>query len=397
MNNSYDNIIIGSGITGLTIAKLLSAKNISYLILDKNITMGGKISTISLSEYNLDRGFQILLRDYPTLKLFPEINNIPYKKFKSGFAIKKKDKIFKVLNPLKNFQAIFFNNTFPGFTIKDKYLLIKLFMLSNRYENQNIKVLKFLKDFGFTESFINDFFISFFQGVFLDKKLNVPLRYFFFIFNLFATSQVCIPQYGINQIIQKIAEKLDYRKIKQNVKVEQIYSNYLTTNSGETFYFKKLLCTDPQIEGAIDQKINKGFFKNLEYNSTRCFYFKVKIKDIDDCLIYLFPESKNIANMSFNRLDNDQLILSASSLSINSDKDTIENEILSYFKNMDEINFLKDIKVVNALPSTKDLFNFRDKCFYEYSNQIYFAGDYLSEPSLNGSIQSGTNLVVSLY
>ena len=42
MKKIYDNIIIGCGITGLTIAKLLSIKNIDYLIIDKNSSPGGE-------------------------------------------------------------------------------------------------------------------------------------------------------------------------------------------------------------------------------------------------------------------------------------------------------------------------------------------------------------------
>jgi len=397
MNKVYDNIIIGSGITGLTIARQLLSKNIDYLILDQNSSLGGKISTISSDGYNLDNGFQILLKDYPKLNLFPEINQINYKTFKSGFAIKKEKKIFKVLNPIKNTTAFFYNNTFPGFTIKDKYLLIKLFILSNKYENLDIDVITFLKNFGFSKIFINDFFISFFQGVFLDKKLNVPIRYFLFIYKLFALSDVCIPKNGINEIMKEISKKLDLKKIKQKTKVNKISNNYLTTNNGETLYFKKLFCTDPSLENIIDTVINKSLFKNIKYNATKCFYFKVRIKNVVDTLIYLNPESKIITNMSFNKLKDNEFILSASTLLLDTNKDTIENEILSYFIDMEEISFIKQVEVLSALPSNQEFFNYKNKSFYQYTNDIYFAGDYLSEPSLNGSIQSGINVVRSLY
>ena len=73
MSKSYDNIIIGSGITGLTIAKLLNNGNEDYLIIDKKKSVGGKLSTENHLGYKLDCGFQILLEDYPNLKKLHKI------------------------------------------------------------------------------------------------------------------------------------------------------------------------------------------------------------------------------------------------------------------------------------------------------------------------------------
>ena len=118
MKSIYDNIIIGSGLTGLTIAKLLSSKKIDYIILDKNKDAGGRISTNNSTRYNLDEGFQILLEDYPNLGIFPEINNSSFKRFESGFITKKERSLYKVLNPLKNIKGLFFDNSFESsFTI----------------------------------------------------------------------------------------------------------------------------------------------------------------------------------------------------------------------------------------------------------------------------------------
>ena len=77
-------------------------------------------------------------------------------------------------------------------------------------------------------------------------------------------------------------------------------------------------------------------------------------------------------------------------------KNTIEKEILSYFSSMKNIRFLNSYKIPDALPSNPKFFNFQEKSFYKYNNNIYFAGDYLSSPCLDGAIQSGINLVESL-
>ena len=102
MSKSYDNIIIGSGITGLTIAKLLNNKNEDYLIIDKNNSVGGKLATENHLGYELDCGFQILLEDYPNLKIFPEIYNLEAKILSSGFIAIKQENLYKILNTFNN-------------------------------------------------------------------------------------------------------------------------------------------------------------------------------------------------------------------------------------------------------------------------------------------------------
>ena len=125
MNNI---IIIGSGITGLTIGSELQKRRIDFKIFDSRESIGGKIQTFRICKMNLDKGFQVLLRNYPSLKIFPEINDIEYMDFKSGFIINKNHTFFKLLNPLKNLSGIFYYNRFPGFSFKDKVLLLKLYL-----------------------------------------------------------------------------------------------------------------------------------------------------------------------------------------------------------------------------------------------------------------------------
>ena len=396
MSKSYDNIIIGSGITGLTIAKLLNNKNEDYLIIDKNNSVGGKLATENHLGYELDRGFQILLEDYPNLKIFPEIYNLEAKRLSSGFITIKQENLYKILNPFKNIKGLSPANTFPGFTLKDKYLLLKLILLNKKYKNKVMPVKDFLKNFGFSHTFIKNFFVSFFQGVFLSKDLNVPLKYFLFIFSLFSKSNVSIPINGIDQIAKNIASLLDSSKIIFNKEIINIGINSIKTKDGDSFNFKNLYCTNPKIEKLINKELNQEFFKDITYNGTQCFYFISDMVDINEDFIYLFPDSNNITNIYFKKVSQDELLVSVSSLSMEVSKNTIEKEILSYFSSMKNIRFLNSYKIPDALPSNPKFFNFQEKSFYKYNNNIYFAGDYLSSPCLDGAIQSGINLVESL-
>ena len=78
------NLIIGSGITGLTIGKVLTNKKIGFKILESQSEIGGRLQTSLISGHFVDVGFQVLLRKYPALKLFPEINELDFMDMKYG-------------------------------------------------------------------------------------------------------------------------------------------------------------------------------------------------------------------------------------------------------------------------------------------------------------------------
>jgi protoporphyrinogen oxidase len=385
------NLIIGSGITGLTIGKVLTNKKIGFKILESQSEIGGRLQTSLISGHFVDVGFQVLLRKYPALKLFPEINELDFMDMKSGFIIYKNGSFYKILNPLRNILGLIYYNKFPGFSLKDKLLLIKILTLSKPL-NKEIKTLEYLEEYGFSKTFINDFFISFFQGVFLDTKLNVPLDYFLFILRLFSHSKVSIPIGGISKITSVILDKIDKNKIILNTEVIKVLENKVLCSDGKEITFDKLICTSHMIEKTFIKKINKDIFKDIKYNGTLCFYYLIKINNIEDRIIYLFPKSNNISSLYFKKIKEGEYLLCISSLNKNCSYLDIENEIFSYFNKIDSIKLLKSFTVNNGLPIMENFYKYKNKSFMKYSDNIFFAGDFLSTPSLNGAIESGINV-----
>ena len=65
MNRDYQVIIIGAGLAGLACGLHLQKKNIPFIILESSDAPGGRIRTDKVDGFLLDRGFQILLTEYP--------------------------------------------------------------------------------------------------------------------------------------------------------------------------------------------------------------------------------------------------------------------------------------------------------------------------------------------
>ena len=393
MRKYIENIIIGAGISGLTIARLLEGKKIPYLIFDSRSNIGGKLETIKHGEYDLDVGFQIIIEDYPAFKIFPEIKNIKIKRFESGFIINKNKNFYKILNPIKNPIGFLKNSSFPDFSIKDKLLLIVLFLKNEK--SKNLNVIEYLTNLGFSKKFINDFFKSFFQGVFLDKNLQIPLEYFLFIYKLFAKSNVGIPIGGINSLATLLSNKLNKNKIELNNKIIKINENSIIDSKKNEISFRRLFCTDPSLESLIDDDINVQIFKDIQYKKTFNYYLVVNINNISENIIYLFPDSNIISSLYFSKKNGDNYLVSISSLNCDNYND-IKNEFISYFKNVNSLELIQSFNIKKALPYVDKFYKFKNKSYIKYTNKIYFSGDFLSTPSINGSIESADNLIEDL-
>ena len=64
----YDVIIVGAGISGLICSKKLTEAGFSVLLIDKNNHIGGKVYSENNNEYTVDKGFHVVLTNYPEIK-----------------------------------------------------------------------------------------------------------------------------------------------------------------------------------------------------------------------------------------------------------------------------------------------------------------------------------------
>ena len=75
----------------------------------------------------------------------------------------------------------------------------------------------------------------------------------------------------------------------------------------------------------------------------------------------------------------------------------MKKEFIGYFNNIKNLNYLKRFVVDEALPAMNSFYNYNSCSFMEYSTNIFFCGDFLASPSLNGAIESGENLAKGIF
>ena len=69
----------------------------------------------------------------------------------------------------------------------------------------------------------------------------------------------------------------------------------------------------------------------------------------------------------------------------------------SLVNNIKSLKYLKGFIIDEALPVMNNFYNYNSCSFMEYSTKIFFSGDFLASPSLNGAIESGENLAKGIF
>jgi phytoene dehydrogenase-like protein len=223
-------IIIGAGMAGLACATWLHRAGRQVLVLDAADAVGGRVRTdVTPEGFRLDRGFQILLTNYPEARRVFDYGALNLKSFRSGAVIRLGNgREITLQNPLQQPLAAFSALTSPIGTLPDKLRIVSLARHVLKYTPQELlarpatDTLSFLQRYGWSEQVINTFFKPFFGGVFLDRELTTASNFFEFVFQQFVTGEAAIPALGMQQLPEQLAARLPAGTVQLNTTVAGI-------------------------------------------------------------------------------------------------------------------------------------------------------------------------------
>ncbi|GAB1370288.1 protoporphyrinogen oxidase [Candidatus Kapaibacterium sp.] len=165
MNTKYDVVIVGAGVTGLTIAYYLSKSGLNVCLLEKESRVGGVISTIRNGEFFYEIGPNSgILSSYEAYRLFeslkPELQIDIARDASNSRWILKDGKCVPLPSSILN------GITTPLFTFRDKLnLLLEPFREKGHNPNESVKELT-IRRMGksFFEYAINPFISGIYAG-----------------------------------------------------------------------------------------------------------------------------------------------------------------------------------------------------------------------------------------
>ncbi|ALW87205.1 amine oxidase [Hymenobacter sedentarius] len=226
---------------GLACATWLHRAGQSVLVLDAADAVGGRVRTdVTAEGFRLDRGFQVLLTNYPEARRMFDYQALNLKAFRSGAVIRMPDGQETALqNPLQRPLAAFSALKSPVGTLADKLRIVSLVRHVLKYTPEELlarpatDTLSFLRRYGWSEQMINTFFKPFFGGVFLDRDLSTASNFFEFVFQQFVTGEAAIPALGMQQLPEQLASRLPAGAVRLSTPVAAVEGTQVRLTSGQ--------------------------------------------------------------------------------------------------------------------------------------------------------------------
>ena len=398
--SAYKIHIIGAGVSGLIAAQILENYGYHPTIIEASSAVGGRVKSDVVKGYSLDRGFQVLLTSYPAAKKYLDYDGLALQKLLPGATIFKNGKAQTIGDPLRKLSLLFPTLLSSIGSLADKVNILKLNARLKKkkipaiFKTEEKTTLQYLKDFGFSNEIITDFFKPFFSGIFLEPNLETSSRMFEFVYKMFGEGLAVIPKNGIQAIPNQLKNKLRQTEIKLNTAVKQVKNNLIILEDGEEIK-SDFTIVATEASALISNLKNQ----ETQWKSCDTLYFECEKKAINKPLIGLISDENALINNIFyptsvatNALGNKEIL----SVTIVKKHDLNEAELiakttadLNTFCGIFDLRFLKRYQIKKALPQLSNIQYELSSTETQLNSSLFLAGDQLLNASLNAAMIAG--------
>jgi protoporphyrinogen oxidase len=398
--SAYKIHIIGAGISGLIAAQILENHGYHPIIIEASSTVGGRVKSDIVNGYTLDHGFQVLLTSYPAAKKYLNYEALDLQKLLPGATLFKNGKAQTIGDPLRSLSLLFPTLLSTVGTLADKIKILKLNALLKKKKNTLIfqteekTTLQYLKDFGFSDEIITDFFKPFFSGIFLETELETSSRMFEFVYKMFGNGLAVIPKEGMQAIPNQLKSNLKNTHFKFNSPVKEVKDRRIILED-ESILESNITIIATDASAFISNLKNQG----TDWKSCDTLYFETKKSVINKPLIGLISDKNMLVNNIFyhtsvatlNKTRKELLSVTVVKRHQLNEKDLIDKVVKELHSKcgISDITFLKRYQIKKALPKLTNLQYEISSTETKLKSSIFLAGDQLLNASLNAAMIAG--------
>ena len=392
-------IIIGAGISGLVAALELEKAGYFPIILEATNKIGGRVRTDVINGTPLDHGFQVLLTAYPEAQHYLDYDQLDLINFLPGSVIFDKKEMRKIGDPLRD-SSFLWSTLFSGIgSLRDKLLVL---FLNRKLKKKSIKAIfneaeistaTYLRDFGFSDGMIHQFFQPFFAGIFLEKELSTSSRMFEFVFKMFSTGNAAIPRRGMEAIPLQLVSQLKRTDIRTNSAVRELDGNTIKLENGETLSSNNIIvAVSPELIRLKSDRSNAHKWKSCVN-----LYFEIEESVLQEPIIGLVPDKSLLVNNVhyvsdvFGKAEKAMLSVTVVTDELIADE-VLEREVraeLLLHCNIQAGKLVKSYVIKKALPNVNGVQYEPTPEDVAIRTGVYCCGDYLANGSLNAAMASG--------
>lgn len=398
--SAYRIHIIGAGISGLIAAQILENHGYHPTIIEASSTVGGRVKSDIVNGYTLDHGFQVLLTSYPAAKKYLNYEALNLQKLLPGATLFKNGKAQTIGDPIRNLSLLVPTLLSSVGTLSDKVKILKLNSLLKKkkialiFQTEEKTTLQYLKDFGFSNEIITDFFKPFFSGIFLETELETSSRMFEFVYKMFGDGLAVLPKNGMQAIPDQLKSKLKNTSFKFNSPVKEVKDKDILLEDGNILE-SHITIIATEASALVSNLKNQG----TDWKSCDTLYFETEKRVINKPLIGLIADKNMLINNIFyhtsvatlNETGKELLSITVVKKHQLNEKDLIAKvvEELHAKCSISDITFLKRYQIKKALPKLTNLQYEISSTEAKLKSTIFLAGDQLLNASLNAAMIAG--------
>ncbi len=301
--HDHDVIVVGAGLAGLVAARLLQQAGRDVTVIEAGDGVGGRVRSDVVDGHVLDRGFQVLLTDYPELAFHLDLDALDLQAFDPGALVHHDGRFRAVVDPFRKPSMMVQTATAPIGSPADKarmgLLRWRLLRSDPRQllRGPDVSTAAGLHDDGFSPTMIERFFRPLVGGIQLDPTLSTSRRQFDVVFRSLARGSSAVPAAGMQAIPDQLATGLTDGTIRLGTRVTGIAPGRVDIEFHPSLRAPAIVVA---VEGPAAAELLG--LRSVGSRSASCVWFSAPSAPLDEKLIVLDADrtgpALNVAVMS---------------------------------------------------------------------------------------------------
>jgi len=405
-------VVVGAGLAGLTAARTLTEAGHRAVVIEAADHAGGRVATDEVDGFLLDRGFQVLLTDYPEAKRLLDYAALELGDFYTGSLVRLAGRFHHIADPWRHPATAALSLFTPVFTLADGARLTAVRLAALKAAPDPAKwpaAAETAREYlaaHVSSRALDHFLRPFFGGVFLDRKLDVPRPFFEFVFAAFARGRAVLPARGMRAIPEQLVSRLPEGCVRLESRVAAIGNGAVTLASGERIPARHaILATDGDAAAGLVPGSAAP-----EWNGCVTAYYAAPRAPYPEPILVLNgdgPEAGPVnhlcvpSNVAPSYAPPGRALVAATAVGIPAVDDAVleramRAQLVKWFgRGVDAWTHLRSYRIPHALPRFH-LPTARPAPTEMGGTRVFRCGDYLETASINGALRSGRRAAEAL-